>query len=543
MTDASDIMRRYKAAESIRLAMCSIWRDVGAHVDPLNREIGIDSATGWTPSISGMAAIFDTTIKEAARTFAAGCMSWMTPSETKWFSYNAPRAMRDDDAIKSWYAECTDITAEILAGTNFYSEIHDLYLQDGCYGTSGMFIRENSTYGLHFETFRIGEYSLLENSLREVDTVFRCLRFSPRQCAQEFGEFNLTEEIRKALTDPKKADDECVEVVHFIGPRHNRDRFSDHVKNAPFASVWIEKKNKAILKESGFYESPFAVHRHLRWGKCPYGRSPGMEALFDARQLNYMQQQLDTLVEKQVTPPVIAPAQFEGVVDLRARGITYTEDMQNRPEYFGDPGNYMVGEDRTEYRKRQINNAFHVELFQALASVPIGKQMTAEEVRQRRNDRLPNFSPTFARKNRELNDPIMRQVFSTLLRLGAFPPAPRQLMQQLPSGDIYIPPPNITYTSRMALALQSLHNDAFLDVLTLGGQISAISPEVMDNIDLDEGFRDYARNSGLRESALVPEQRRDEMRQIRAEEQAAAQEEASMLAEGDVAAKLVGAAK
>jgi hypothetical protein len=47
--------------------------------------------------------------------------------------------------------------------------------------------------------------------------------------------------------------------------------------------------------------------------------------------------------------------------------------------------------------------------------------MTAEEVRQRRNDRLPTFSPTFARKNREINDPVMRMVFNTLLRLGAFP--------------------------------------------------------------------------------------------------------------------------
>ena len=31
-----------------------------------------------------------------------------------------------------------------------------------------------------------------------------------------------------------------------------------------------------------------------------------------------MQMQLDSLVEKQVTPPVIAPAGFEGVIDLGA---------------------------------------------------------------------------------------------------------------------------------------------------------------------------------------------------------------------------------
>jgi hypothetical protein len=267
-----------------------------------------------------------------------------------------------------------------------------------------------------------------------------------------------------------------------------------------------------------------------------------MEAIYDTRTLNYMQQQLDTLVEKQVSPPVIAPANFEGTIDLRARGITYTPDMNSRPQYFGEPGNYMIGEDRTEFRKRQINNAFHVELFQALASVPIGKQMTAEEVRQRRNDRLPNFSPTFARKTREICDPIMRQVFSVLAKAGAFPPAPRQLMQNLGNGEVFIPDPNIVYSSRMALALQTIHNDAFLDAMTMAGNIANVRPDVLDNLNIDDGFRNYARNLGVLESSIVPERIRDQMRMERAQAQARAEQEMSMLDEAEGVAKLAQAA-
>jgi hypothetical protein len=306
--------------------------------------------------------------------------------------------------------------------------------------------------------------------------------------------------------------------------------------------VWIHKASETILRESGFYEAPFCVHRHLPWGRTPYGRSPGMEAIYDTRTLNYMQQQLDTLVEKQVSPPVIAPANFEGTIDLRARGITYTPDMNSRPQYFGEPGNYMIGEDRTEFRKRQINNAFHVELFQALASVPIGKQMTAEEVRQRRNDRLPNFSPTFARKTREICDPIMRQVFSVLAKAGAFPPAPRQLMQNLGNGEVFIPDPNIVYSSRMALALQTIHNDAFLDAMTMAGNIANVRPDVLDNLNIDDGFRNYARNLGVLESSIVPERIRDQMRMERAQAQARAEQEMSMLDEAEGVAKLAQAA-
>ena len=178
-----------------------------------------------------------------------------------------------------------------------------------------------------------------------------------------------------------------------------------------------------------------------------------------------------------------------------------------------------------------------------MASVPVGKQMTAEEVRQRRFDRIPNFSPTFARKTRELSDPIMRQVFATLLRLGAFPQAPRQLVQPLPNGEVFIPPPNIVYSSKMALALQSIHNDAFVDALSLAGNIAQTRPDILDNLDLDDGFRNYARNAGILESSLVPEKSRDQMRMQRAQAQAQAEQQAAMLEESDAVANLAGAAK
>jgi hypothetical protein len=543
MTDAAQILQRYKAAESVRLAMCSIWRDVGAYGDPLNRQIGMDTATvGWSPSLAGQAQIFDSTLRQAAMTYAAGCMSWITPAETKWFAYTAPRFLRGDDAAKSWYSECSDIASEVLAGTNFYSQVHDVYMQDGIYGTSGLFVRENVRYGLHFESMQISEYSILENHLGDVDTVFRVKKYSARQMADDFGEKNLPHEVAQCLGYPLKERNEDHEVIHCISERKDRDRYRKNVQNAPWASVWIHKASEKILRESGFYEPPFCVHRHLPWGRTPYGRSPGMESLYDTRTLNYMQQQLDTLVEKQVSPPVIAPANFEGTIDLRARGITYTPDMNSRPQYFGEPGNYMIGEDRTEFRKRQINNAFHVELFQALASVPIGKQMTAEEVRQRRNDRLPNFSPTFARKTREICDPIMRQVFSVLAKAGAFPPAPRQLMQNLGNGEVFIPDPNIVYSSRMALALQTIHNDAFVDAMTMAGNIANVRPDVLDNLNIDDGFRNYARNLGVLESSIVPERIRDQMRMARAQAQAQAEREMSMLDEAEGVAKLAQAA-
>jgi predicted hotdog family 3-hydroxylacyl-ACP dehydratase len=72
MIDPISIIQQHKGAESMRLNMCSIWRDVAAHADPLDREIGIDSTAIATPSISNGVGIYDSTIKTAAQVYASG---------------------------------------------------------------------------------------------------------------------------------------------------------------------------------------------------------------------------------------------------------------------------------------------------------------------------------------------------------------------------------------------------------------------------------------------------------------------------------------
>lgn len=540
MNDVSAILDRKKQADTIRLANSGIWRDIAPYVHPFKREIGHDSsATTGILNITSHSALFDSSGIEGNETYGAGCMSWMTPSENPWFAFDAPQYLAGDDTVESWYSKCSDITAQILAGSNFYSEIHNVYLDDGAFGTSGLFIEEDFKFGVRFETLPIGDYSILENHYGEVDTLFQSSEFTPRQAAQKWGEDNLPTDIRKALGDEKKKDDKR-EFIRAILPRESRDTRLVDQKNMPWAVVWIEPRSKQIVSEEGFMEAPFAIHRHAKWTQSPYGLSPGMRALYDMRQINVMQQYLDTLVEQTVTPPVIAPAGYEGVIDLRGGGITY-EDGSGSPKFWEkSPSNYSVGEDRTLFRRRQIDRAFHVELFQALASVPVGKEMTAAEVRMRQSDRLTLFSPTFARKNKELNGPIIRRVFAILLRMGAFPQPPRQLIQETEAGP-FIPDPEIVYTSRLALQMRQIHNDAAIDTMTAVQAMAQTNPEILDNFNFDEMSRGYARNLGLPEKNIRPELERDDMRRARAEQQAQIEEEVSQIEEAEAVSKLAPA--
>src|SRR5690606_5558204 len=152
---------------------------------------------------------------------------------------------------------------------------------------------------------------------------------------------------------------------------------------------------------------------------------------------------------------------------------------------------------------------------------PVGKVMTAEEVRQRRSDSLPLFSPVFARSNKEMNGPIVRRIFAILLRLGAFPPAPRQLIQETDAG-IYIPDPEIVYTGRLARQMRQIHSGAAMEALQMAQAMAPFYPEVLDNIDIDQTWRGFARNVGMNEENIRPEIEVEDLRRQRQEQQAAA---------------------
>jgi hypothetical protein len=167
--------------------------------------------------------------------------------------------------------------------------------------------------------------------------------------------------------------------------------------------------------------------------------------------------------------------------------------------------------------------------------------MTAAEIHMRQRDRLTLFSPTFARKNQELNTPIMKRVFAILLREGAFPPPPPKLVQIAEQLGGYVPDPEIIYTSRLALQIRAIQNDTITRVLSVVAPMATMDPSVLDNFDLDAASRLIARNEGLHEDILRDEQDIFAMRQERAEDQARIDAQAEMMTDVEGVSKLATA--
>lgn len=541
MSELDYILKRSEKAKALRDLMSSQWREISDYVRPVKQNIGDSAFIQDHPSLSRLASLFDSSAILANQTYAAGCMSWMTPSESTWFAFDAPEYLSAEDSVKSWYSRCTDVANKELARSNFYSQIHECYLDDGAFGTSGTIIDDDDGT-LNFEAMQIGDYSVLENHRRQIDSVFRQLRLTPRQAVEKFGASNVHKNTRELLEKNDPVCDVEQEYLHIIMPRAVRDPEKIDTENMPWRVMFVDMKNKHVCRDGGAWEQPFAVHRHLLWSRSPYGYGPGMQVLADMRQLNWMQQCLDTQVEKYINPPLLVPSSFEGRVDMRAGGVTYYPMGDgNKPAYWENQANYMIGEDRVLFRGRQINGAFHVELFQALSAVPPGKEMTAAEIHMRQRDRLTLFSPTFARKNQELNTPIMKRVFAILLREGAFPPPPPKLVQIAEQLGGYVPDPEIVYTSRLALQIRAIQNDTITRVMSVVSPMATLDPSLLDNFDLDAAVRLIARNEGLHEDVMRSEQDISSMRQNRAEAQAQMDQQAAMMDEVEGVSKLASA--
>jgi len=522
----------------------SWWQELGDYVMPRSRNI---TAQASLPDRNVI--LFDSTAVQANMILANGSLDAMTPHGSRWFTFDPTEQLKSVDAIAQWYKKCSEIAAMEMARGNFYSIIHQVYLDRGGFGTAVFQVEPGRSQLLNFTKFPIGTYAIAENDEGQVDTLTREFEITARQAMQWFGRESLSAEIIKAFDDPsgKRREKEFC-FIHQLFPRA-----ADEIEfgkrdgeNKPFASVYIEKKDKRVARNAGYEEQPFFVSRYLPWDCRPgavYGWCPAAVALADARQLNFLQKQMDALAEVAAFPRFVIPDTHKDEVDLRAGGGT-TFDSSNpnsRPAEWLTGGKYDVGLDRVEQKRKAIREVFHVDLFRMFAEGQLDKQMTAREVAERAGEKLAQFSPTFATFTNEVLNPLLRRVFKLLLRAGIFPPPPKQLMQQDQSG-IYIPEPEVTYSSRMALAIKALENASLTRSFERWTPVVQAKPEILDNVNWDMAFRGSWRNDGAPADWLMDEGQMKDIRESRAKQQAEMEkmQNAAMMAE---AAGKIGSVK
>ena len=534
------VLRRYDQLKSSRGNWDALWQDIGDLVMPRKANI---RNTISVPNNDREKLLFDSTATRANVILANGQLSWMTPHESPWFAFEPARPLLNSEPVKKWLHICTEELRLKLASSNFYTEIHELYLDRGAFGTAALYVEGDGLGNLHFSNPDIGSFVVAEDDRGHVDTVFCEKEFTIRQLIAKFGQENLSEQIAEKLRGDSEGRcmDEKVTVIHCIMPRADADRLPGKIgpENMPVASLYIEQKSKHLLRVGGYEEMPTMVTRFLKWGSEPYGWSPSWVALPDAKQLNFIQKMMDVLAEVAAFPRMLVPSTLESEIDTRAHGVTYFDEHnpQARPAEWLTQGRYDIGKDRVLEKQRAIEQAFHVDLFRMFAQ--LDKQMTAREVAERSAEKLTQFSPTFSRMVTELFNPLLTRCFAVLMREGFLPPPPREAVQVSPFGEAFVAPPQVVYSSRIALAIRSLHNVGWQHTMEAALPLANIRPDVLDLWDFETAYRDMARNHGMPPEWIFDEKQVAAIRDARAKAAQKAQQ-MEMLERGAKAAGAVG---
>ena len=542
------VFKRYKKLEDDRSSWRSHWIELTDYLMPRRGRYLIESKNSQGRKRNSK--IYDNTGGFALRTMSAGMMSGLTSPARPWFRLMVDDELMDGDGVKAWLGEAAEVIRRILSSSNFYNSMATVYSELGGFGTAPLLRRQHPSRLLHYRNFTAGEYVIAEDQFGDVDTLGREFGMSVAQMVERFVwdpqketfDWSKVSKSVKSLWD-KKNYDEMITVIHMIQPRRNSER--DHSRldgaNRPWADIYLEEgaDSDILLQEGGYFRKPFFVPRWDVLGGEDYGVSPGMDALGDIKQLQHEQKRKAQAIDKMVNPPMVASQNLKGrPTTVLPGGTTYVDPAQGgsgfQPAYTVQPRIAEMQQDIAEVQHR-ITRAFYADLFAMMINSD-RRQITATEVVERHEEKLVLLGPVLQRLNTELLDPLIEDAFLIAFEGGLLPPPPPTIQ----SADI-----KIKYVSLLAQAQEAVAASGIERSLSLAGNLAAVFPTILDNVDEDQAFREYVEILGngpeiLRETNDVQAIRKERAAREAREQQLA---EANMAAQttqtGAQAAKLL----
>ena len=460
------IVDRYGALHSARGQWDEHWQEVAEYIFPRRADFNVQNTSGN----KRMSKVVDSTGVQGLELLAAGLHGMATNPASRWFSVKTGDAELDEqDEIREYLSDVEDsMFAKMHSpSSSITTHLHELYLDYAAFGTGIMFIGEGKAGNLLFQTRFLGECVIDENAEGVVDTLIRSFTMTVRQCVQMWGD-DCSTDIKDKLRQGKH--DEKIELLHAVFPREERDAGKDTPDNLPVASIYLEKKDKHVLKEGGFHEFPFAVPRWYKVAGEKYGRSPAMTALPDVKMLQEMMRTTIKAAQKIVDPPLMVPDDgMVGPVRTVPGGLNfYRGDREIVPLVTN--GNIPISLEMMQDLRNRILQIFFVDQLQFSGSA----NMTATEVIQRTEERMRLLGPILGRMESELLGPIIARVFGIMARNGDLKEQPPEL-----DGIDF----TVEYVSPIALAQRGQKVERAVQMLTIAGQLAGFDPNIMSRFD------------------------------------------------------------
>lgn len=510
--------------ESDRSSWESHWRDLGDYFNPRGYRF---STSDVNRGGKKNGKILNSVPPRAARTMAAGLYSWITTPARPWFDVRvADSDLMALQSVKEYLEEVSRRLRATLGASNFYKVVPAVFRDLAVYGTAAMQMDEDDADVLRCYHFPIGSYALASSERQVVDTCARQFSMTVRQLANRFGADRLPDHLRARL---ETAPEDWIEGVrHLCGPNPNHVPGSPFKQHKRFRSVYLlpSGNGDTYLSESGYDEFPVMAPRWQTTGEDTYGESPAMLALPPAKALMVYEKRIGQALEKQMNPALKGPSDLthNNEAPLPGEFIKTNNADKIGSVYAADTFRVDYADAKAQRIEAEINECMFVSLFLMLMNSD-RRQITAEEIRARQEEKILALGDPLGRLNDELLGPAIERAFAICSRRGLMPEPPEELRGQRIE---------VEYVSVLH-KVQKMARLGEIDRLTqFVGGIAGAFPEVLDKIDADQAVDEYAESLGVPPSIVRSDEDVEARRQARrqANEQAQAQQQAAMVVQG-----------
>jgi hypothetical protein len=471
------------------------WRDLGDYILPRRYRWLVQSnqSNRGSPINNN---IVDSSGTLAARVLASGMMAGITSPTRPWFKLKV-EGYEEDNEVGAWLEECCRRMMSVFQESNFYSAMATMYFDLVVFGTACIIIYEDFENVIHCFNPCLGEFFYELDGKFNVNRVAREFTMTQQQIVDMFGIENVQDDVKESVSpkNPGMGGNATRDKIiwHVIEP--NKDYFDVVPKRFPWREVYWEwgAEKGQVLRAKGFFDWPAMCPRWDVVANDPYGRSPGMDALGDIKQLQQETRRKAQAIDKMVNPPLVMDVQLKNQpASVLPGGVTYVAGLDStrvgaKPLYTVMPPIAEMKQDIQEVQSR-IKITFHNDLFTGITDLQTVR--TATEIDARREEKLVLLGPVLERILGEGLGKAIDRVWGIMWRGGLLKPPPQKL-SALPTHI------QVDYISMLAMAQRGLATAAIEKLWGFAGNIAAVKPDILDNLDEDETIEIYADALGV----------------------------------------------
>ncbi|MBR6685677.1 MAG: head-tail connector protein [Alphaproteobacteria bacterium] len=370
----------YKRALDMRTPWVSRWESARRYTMPT---VDDDIAT-----------LYDATASDAADNLAASIYTLMTPPESLWLNL-VPESTSSPDAQRA-----THILRSHLNDSNFYTTIHQCYMDLVVLGTACLFMSETpigASSAFSFTSIPMTDIAILPNAVFHTTSMPAC------EVLERYPTWTPPASVRDAMRNNPEMPLTLVQSL--IGTEF---------------TAWLDTDGDIennIVSTGTFETNPYIIFRWSVTSGELYGRGPVMRALPDIKTANKVVE----LVLKNATIAVsgIWQADDDGVINLNNINLTPGAII---PKAIGSSGltpltsgaNFDVSQIILTDLRERIRHALLADRLGLLSE----KEMTATEILARNADMMRILGATYGRLLHEFIRPLCDRGLQILARRG-----------------------------------------------------------------------------------------------------------------------------